>query len=311
MKSNLQVTPTPDCGAYIACDAPIITEAWRLARAERAEWLAVLQDADPDDYRQRVRAQLWSASPDRAELDALADSAEFDGALPRTQSWLAAGFCMLVVAPADERPLTDEEQVQNAATIARVDRLYQRALTLHPDDFMLNFDYALALTQLGPTDPGRWKEAVGYFRAGLAIRPRTSGMWRWLGIAYRELGDFEQSIAALNRSIDNQNDHAPTWVDLGRAKAASGDLDGAIESYRQAMDLDEDLPEALCFFGLALMEQGRLTEAWVQLRRGHQLGSSNPTWEHPSAQWIAECEQRIASGIRRSSAGGAGIEGQS
>jgi tetratricopeptide (TPR) repeat protein len=177
---------------------------------------------------------------------------------------------------------------------------------LHPDDFMLNFDYALALTK-----KSRWTEAVGYFRTGLAIRPLTSGMWRQLGIAYRERADSQQAIEAFNRSIELLEDHAPTWVDLGRARYAAGDVDGALDAYRQALDLVEDLPEAHCFFGLALMEQGRLTDAWVQLRIGHQKGSADPTWEHPSAGWIADCERRIASGIRQSEAGRAPAAGES
>jgi len=190
---------------------------------------------------------------------------------------------------------------------ADMDRLYQRALTQHPDDFMLNLDYALALSHLGRTEPGRWKEAIGYFRAGLAIRPQTSGMWRWLGIAYRELADFQQAIAALNQAIDLQDDHAATWVDLGRAKAANGDADGAFESYRRAIDLDDGLAEAHCYFGLLLMEQGRLFEAYTSLQKGHQAGSKDPTWEreHPSAKWLSECERRIAASIRPAEAGGA------
>ncbi len=246
-------------------------------------WVAVLGEADPDEYRQRLRRQVWAVAPERSELDALADSAEFDQALPRTQSWLAVTYFRLGDAP----------------SIDRMDRLYQRALTQHPDDFMLNFDYALALSHLGRTEPGRWKEAIGYFRAGLAIRPKTSGMWRWLGIAYRELSDLQQAIAALNQAIDLQGDHAATWVDLGRAKAADGDVDGAVEAYRRAIDLDENLGEAHCYFGLLHMEQGRLYEAYSALQKGHQAGSKDPTWEYPSAKWLSDCERRIAASIRQ------------
>ena len=46
--------------------------------------------------------------------------------------------------------------------------------------------------------------------------------------------------------------------------------------------------------GLALRSQGRYTEALAELRKGHELGSKQPGWTQPSAQWVAECEALVA-----------------
>jgi hypothetical protein len=40
-----------------------------------------------------------------------------------------------------------------------------------------------------------------------------------------------------------------------------------------------------------LQEKGEFAEALVALKRGHELGSRDPRWRYPSAQWIRQCER--------------------
>ncbi|MHC4142748.1 MAG: serine/threonine-protein kinase, partial [Planctomycetota bacterium] len=55
-------------------------------------WAEVLYAADPDPYRVSVRHQIYTQRPDAQALAELAQSEEFDTALPRTLSWLGNGF---------------------------------------------------------------------------------------------------------------------------------------------------------------------------------------------------------------------------
>ena len=228
-------------------------------------WVQVLYEADPDPYRTRVRQQVWTEAPDRGELELLAAAPELEGALPRTQAWL--GNSLLRVGDSDA-----------------MDAVFRRALTIHPSDFMLNFDYASHLAKLE-----RWEEAIRYYQGAVTIRPRNGGMLRSLGIALRETGDVQGALEALDQSIKYQPDYAPTHVDLGRSRARANDLDGAVEAYRDAIRLKPDLALAYCYLGRAHQAQGYLVEALAALRRGHDLGSRSPTWAHPSRQWIEEC----------------------
>ena len=57
--------------------------------------------------------------------------------------------------------------------------------------------------------------------------------------------------------------------------------------------LKPDMPEAHCNLGSALSLKGRFAEALISLRRGHELGSKNPRWPFPSAQWVKECERLV------------------
>jgi hypothetical protein len=38
-----------------------------------------------------------------------------------------------------------------------------------------------------------------------------------------------------------------------------------------------------------LARQGQYADALAALRRGHELGSKQPGWRHPSEQWVKEC----------------------
>ncbi|MHC4415467.1 MAG: protein kinase domain-containing protein [Planctomycetota bacterium] len=236
---------------------------------ELMSWVDVLNEADPDPYRTAVRAQVWTARPDVEVIRGLARSAEFETAPPRTLARLAT--CFLKVGDTEA-----------------VDDVFRRALHLHPADFMLNFDRAYQLATLE-----RWEEAIRYYHRAVALRPRNGGIWRQLGVAFRETGDLEGSIDALSQSIEYQPDYAPTFVDLGLTRVARGDLDGGIEAYRTALRLGPKLAIAHCHLGRALQAKGLLVEALEQLKRGHELGSRNPAWDHPSQEWIDQCRRLL------------------
>ena len=42
-----------------------------------------------------------------------------------------------------------------------------------------------------------------------------------------------------------------------------------------------------------LRQEGHFAEALAELRRGHELGSKNPNWRYPSAQWVRATERLL------------------
>jgi serine/threonine-protein kinase len=80
---------------------------------------------------------------------------------------------------------------------------------------------------------------------------------------------------------------------LGNALRGKGQLDEAMEEYREAIRIQNDYAQAHCNLGQVLLHKGRLTEALRYYRRGHELGSRNPRWSHPSAQWVRDCERLV------------------
>ncbi len=235
-------------------------------------WLDVLYEADPDPYRTEIRRQVYAEQPDLDALRALAASAEFDSALPRTLAWL--GTCFLRVQDLDA-----------------MNDVFRRALLLHPTDCMLNFDYAFHLDL-----SDRIEEAIGQYHRVLALRPKNAGIWRRLGVALRKVGDGKGSLWAIDQSIRYQPLYAPTFVDLGLSRAEAGDAPGAMDAWRRAIEIEPELPLPHCHLGLALQAAGRIREAVAELERCHELGSRSPAWDRPSAEWLATCRGLIPAG---------------
>ena len=111
-------------------------------------------------------------------------------------------------------------------------------------------------------------------------------------------GKTDALLMAALQYVD-EPDYAATHVDLGLALAGNGDLDAALESYRNALEIQPNLAEAHCRLGLALQEKGRLVEALVALQKGHELGEGKPGWTLPSDEWIDECWRLMMIEARR------------
>jgi tetratricopeptide (TPR) repeat protein len=191
-------------------------------------WKIALDEADPDPFTTAVRDLVWvpcfmdpeDCRPTAEQVRRLVDAPEFSKARPRTLSWLATA------AFQTEDPALGPD-------------IYNRALLIHPDDLMLNFDYASMMTAKGQPE-----QAIRSYDRCVALRPRSGGLWRSLGVALREAGDFQGSADALRRSIEHQPDHATTHEDLGVTLLASGDLDGAITAFERALQLNPELETA-------------------------------------------------------------------
>jgi tetratricopeptide (TPR) repeat protein len=267
-------------------------------KPRRRDWLlAVARRADPDPWRDRVRdPAVWD---DPAALARLASEKEAADQSPQ-----------LLVALATR--LQGEEQ----------ERLLRRAEERHPQGFWLNFDLGWALAE--GKKPG---EAVGFYRAALALRPGTYAVYTNLGVALADKGHLDEAIACYHKAIVLDPKSSPVHTNLGLALERKGRLDEAIACFRRAIALDPKLArahynlgvalrdkgkvdeairhyrkaialdnryaEAHCNLGAALRRQGRLTESLESYRRGHALGSKRPGWSYPSLRWVRQVRRLV------------------
>jgi serine/threonine-protein kinase len=211
-------------------------------KPRRRNWLlAVARRADPDEWRDRLR--------DPAVWD--------DGA---AQARLARGK-----AAADQSPqllvalatrLQGEEE----------ERLLRRAQERHPEDFWLNFKLADALRH--GKKPG---EAVGYYRAALALRPGTYAVYINLGIALKDKGKVDEAISHYRQAIDIDPRLAQPHYNLGVALADKGKVDEAIACYRKAIALDPRLAPAHTNLGVVLAGKGKPDEAIACHRKAIEI----------------------------------------
>jgi tetratricopeptide (TPR) repeat protein len=107
------------------------------------------------------------------------------------------------------------------------------------------------------------------------------------------MGRLDEAIAEYCEAIRLKKDNAEAHYDLGVAYYRRGQVDDAIAEYHEAIRLKKDYAEAYCNLGQALEQTGQFAEALVYRRRGHELGSKNPRWPYPSAQWVRNCERLV------------------
>jgi tetratricopeptide (TPR) repeat protein/tRNA A-37 threonylcarbamoyl transferase component Bud32 len=197
--------------------------------------LALARQADPDPERDRLRdPQLWRAGRELVHRAGQADVGRLSPAL------VSAVGCLL-------------EDMGGPGV-----EFLERGQRRFPGDFWLNFNLGTALSRKAR---GRWEEAIGYFRAALALRRATAPVYSNLGVALLYKGDPDGAIAALQQAIALEPKSAQTRTNLGLALARKGDLAGAVAAHRQALAIDPQLAVVHNNLGTALAEKGDLAGA--------------------------------------------------
>jgi protein O-GlcNAc transferase len=109
-----------------------------------------------------------------------------------------------------------------------------------------------------------------------------------LGIALKQLGHIEESIAVCHRAVTLKPDHANGWNNLGIALMAMDIRTEAINAYRRATSLDPSFFESWSNLGIALTAQGLLPEALECF--GNALAIS-PNYTESLVQFIHQSQQ--------------------
>jgi superkiller protein 3 len=189
---------------------------------------------------------------------------------------------------------------------AGAERLLRRAAAARPDQVVLLDTLGNLLERQGPT---RRAEAIGYYRAARAARPRLGvalaqalgkaglalgkaelavegeavmrdllrqepnnpEMLFYLGNALYYQGKLEETVAPLRRAIALNPDYAAAYYNLGIALYSQKQPGEAVAAYQKAIDLKPDDAEAYNGLGIALREQKKLAEAVAALRRAIAL----------------------------------------
>jgi serine/threonine protein kinase/Flp pilus assembly protein TadD len=150
---------------------------------------AVARLADPDDWRNQVRDALEHGKREALnELAALAPTSK----LPvQTLSLLAVGL-----------------DLEHCETFLR------KAQRDHPDDFWINFQLAWTL-HCGP-NRGKLDDAVRFYTAALAARPKNAPCWKYLGDVLCLHRKLEDADAAYRKAIDLEPGNRPAHAGLVR-----------------------------------------------------------------------------------------------
>ena len=237
--------------------------------SRRAWLLAVARAADSDPWRSRFRdPQMWK---DRTALERLAGDAKVSELSPQIIVVLGR---LLRVRDADVMSLLTAAQRR------------------YPSDFWLNYDLGAALHHAK-----RWQEAIGYYRAALALHPAASVVYSNLGLALREIRRVDEAIVECQKAVelDPKNVHAHT--NLGNALGAKGRVDEAIAEHRKAILLD---PKHATFhnnLGSALRAKGREDEAIVEYQKAIELDPTSGSPHSGLGNALLEGKDRVDEAI--------------
>jgi tetratricopeptide (TPR) repeat protein len=232
-------------GSVIKAQLVAALDHWATSTENPARWvwlLEVARRADPGEWSDRFRdPAAWLK---REALEQLAKEAKVGELSP--QLLTALGVALII-------------------TKANVVPFLTTAQERHPDDFWLNFALGSALSESNP------EEAVGYYRAALALQPETSIVYNNLGGALHNKGLWDAAIKQYHRAIELDPKNVEAHYNLGTALGAKGQRDAAIEEFHRAIELDPEFVKAYHNLGTALAEQGKMDQAITAFRKAIAL----------------------------------------
>jgi tetratricopeptide (TPR) repeat protein len=149
----------------------------------------------------------------------------------------------------------------------------------HPADFWLHFELGNTFYRKGETPTAvELEEAIGCFRAALALRPQASAVHNNLGAALRDKGQLDEAIAEYREAIRLTKDDAVAHHNLGIALKAKGQLDEAIAAFREAIRLKKDFAPAHNKLGGALADKGQLDKAIAEFREAIRINKDEAVY---------------------------------
>jgi serine/threonine protein kinase/Flp pilus assembly protein TadD len=212
--------------------------------AAQARLRSIADGADSNEWRRRFRA--LAGERNRKALEELADRLEVRSLHPATVVLL--GLALVETGAADK-------------AVAVLAAAQQRT----PNDLWLNVALGHYLTY--SIEPKRPAEGVGYWRAALALRPKSPALWVALGDALAKLpGQTDHYLAAYQRAIELGPNHPRGYGALGGHYLRMGNFGKAIQLFQKSLQLDPDQPNHHWNLAVTYMN----TRQWPEALQGIQ-----------------------------------------
>ncbi|MBI3845444.1 MAG: tetratricopeptide repeat protein [Planctomycetes bacterium] len=138
----------------------------------------------------------------------------------------------------------------------------------HPGDFWALFAAGYWADR---SHPAGLADAVTFYTAAVAVRPRSLPARNNLGNALRDKGDFDGAIAEHREVIRVQPDRAMFHSNLGRELQAKGDFGGAVAEFKWAIRLQPNDAYDHDMLGVALMSRDEPYGALAEFREAIRL----------------------------------------
>ncbi len=137
--------------------------------------------------------------------------------------------------------VTEAKEGNFTRGIEEMEKLAQR----YPDDKEIHFWLGVFYRQL----PERRHEAVGSLNRAIEIDPLYKTAYNMLAYTYDKQGNFEKSLWAINTYASIAPDEANPYDTRGDLYAYNGQIEQAMASYRQALEVKPDFLPSMIKLG--------------------------------------------------------------
>ncbi|OGR03143.1 MAG: hypothetical protein A2511_04645 [Deltaproteobacteria bacterium RIFOXYD12_FULL_50_9] len=149
--------------------------------------------------------------------------------------------------------------------------IYWRILRIQPNHAQTLHMFGVLTYELGNSD-----EAVRFIRKSIELDPDCAEACIHLGMLLKETGHLDETIGLFRRAIDIDAAHIDQFYNLSLLLASENRIDEAIEAMGHIMAVNSEIPEVLHSLGLLYFRQNRLEEAAQSLMRAVALSPENP-----------------------------------
>lgn len=119
---------------------------------------------------------------------------------------------------------------------------------------------------------GHEREAVEEYRQACALNPNPPAAWHdRLALSQAQTGDLEGAIASFRKSLTIDPSDAGAEESLGTVLCESGQTQEGFEHLRKAIAMAPDLADAHNHLGWELGKAGQLDEAVIELQKAIEL----------------------------------------
>ncbi len=129
---------------------------------------------------------------------------------------------------------------------------FKQAIRIKPDLALAHLNLGVAYGELG-----RYQDAIESYKQVIRINPDYAEAHLNLGVAYGELGRYQDAIESYKQAIGINPDLADAHNNLGVAYGKLGRYQDAIESFKQAIRINPDFADAHSNLGIAYSKLGR------------------------------------------------------
>jgi tetratricopeptide (TPR) repeat protein/serine/threonine protein kinase len=168
----------------------------------------------------------------------------------------------------------------------------REAIRLQPDLALVHAILAATLN-----GEGRSREADAEYREAIRLQPDDPYVHQEFGTSLYNRYRPKEAEAEYREVVRLKPNDSQGHFFLGDALLRQDRYKEAEAEYRKVIRLKPDFADAHCNLGEALLGQGRFVDALAARKRGHEMGSKDPGWNDPSAQWVGEAEEKALAGL--------------